>query len=173
MAGINRHPAPGLGELQPGWFVVPQNPMQGPVSYIRGIGDILSTDGFTVPQNPVAGYNAGHVLPIGVQPGQRGTINNKPVGVGGLGGLGCGCGGGGASPCGCSGGLSGIGDDFTKLTTDLSNGNIMDALVNDTLLGVPVWAYGVLAAVFLFAGGEGHSYASRGRRAGRAARSAF
>src|SRR5882724_9614777 len=150
MAGINRHPAPGLGELQPGWFVVPQNPMHGPVSYIRGVGDILATGGFTVPQNPVAEYSAGHVLPIRVQPGADGTINNKPVGVSGLG---CGCGGGCGGSCG-GGGMSGIGDDFTKITTDLSNGNIMDALVNDTLFGVPVWAYGVLLGVMMFAGGE-------------------
>lgn len=169
MAGINRHPAPGLGELQPGWFVVPQNPIDGPVSYIRGIGDILSTGGFTVPQNPVAGYNAGHVLPIGVQPGVQGTINNKPTT--GVSGLGCGCDSG--SSCGCGSGMGDISADFTKFTTDLSNGNIMDAIVNDTLFGIPVWAYGVMAGIFLFAGGEGHSYASRSRRSARAAAKAF
>jgi hypothetical protein len=166
MAGINRHPAPGLGELQPGWFVVPQNPIDGPVSYIRGIGDILGTGGFAVPQNPVTGYSAGHVLPIGVHPGAKGMINNKPVGVSG-----CGCGG----TCGGCGGGAGMGDlssDFNAFTADLTAGNYMTA-IQAPIFGIPVWGYLAGLALFMFAGGEKHSYAGRGRRAYRAAASAF
>ena len=45
MAGnIHIHPAPGLGDLMPGWFAVPQDPItmarQG-VTMTPGIGDIL------------------------------------------------------------------------------------------------------------------------------------
>jgi len=169
MAGIGYHPAPGLGELQPGWFVVPQNPLDGPVSYVRGIGDILHTGGFTVPQNPIRDYSAGYVLPIGVQPGARGMMNNKPVG-GGCGGLGGGC--GGSCGCGSGGGMGDIGGDFSKFTMDLTSGNIM-AAVQDTIFGIPVWAIGAGIVALMFVGGEKHSYAGRGRRAYRAAASAF
>ena len=43
MAMLNYHPAPGLGDLLPGFFVVPQNPItdtQG-TTYVPRIGDIL------------------------------------------------------------------------------------------------------------------------------------
>src|SRR5208337_1449924 len=95
---IGRHPAIGLGELLPGWFAVPQNPVDGPVTYIRGIGDILATGGFTVPQNPIVARASGYIQPIGTAPGQPAQLNNKPV----TSGMGCGC-SGGANSCGCSG----------------------------------------------------------------------
>jgi hypothetical protein len=158
---IGRHPAPGLGELQPGWFVVPQNPVDGPISYIRGIGDILATGGFAVPQNPVTGYSGGSVLPIGVQPGTPGTLNNKPISSGLHG---CGCGGG----CGsCGSGMGDISAEFTQLTSDLSNGNYTQALTSDTLFSIPVWAYGLILAAMVFSGGK-ESHYSRARRAVRA-----
>jgi hypothetical protein len=61
---LNHHPSPGFGELLPGFFVVPQNPIwdnksQGNapnafagVKYIPSIGDILPGR-FSVPQNPL------------------------------------------------------------------------------------------------------------------------
>jgi hypothetical protein len=171
MAGINRHPAPGLGELQPGWFVVPQNPMDGPVSYVQGIGDILATGGFAVPQNPVVSRSSGVIQPIGTQPGAKAMINGKAV-SGGVSGMGCGC-GTSAGSCGCGGGMGDISAEFTQFSTDLTNGNFTNAIINDTFFGVPVWAYGIMAGILLFAGGEKHSYAGRARRASRAAASAF
>jgi hypothetical protein len=83
MPMLNFHPAPGLGDLIPGWHTVPQNPLRPDstplvptVSAAVGnritrkptIGDILPAT-FTVPQNPL--------------------IHNVP---GSLAGLGCGCG---------------------------------------------------------------------------------
>lgn len=162
---IGYHPAPGLGELQPGWFVVPQNPVDGPVTYIRGIGDILSTGGFTVPQNPVISRASGVIMPIGTVPGAPAQINGKPV----SGGLGCGCGG----SCGCGGGMGDISSEWTQLQTDITAGNYMNALTTDTLFGIPTWGYLALLGVFMFAGGSEHSYAGRGRKAARAAARAF
>lgn len=166
---IGMHPAIGLGELMPGWFVVPQNPVDGPVSYIRGIGDILSTGGFAVPQNPVTDRYAGNVLPIGVQPGATGMVNNKTVASASLSGCGC---GGGCGHSGCGGGLGDVSADFTKFTTDLTSGSVMTAL-EDTIFGIPVYAYAIGLALVMFAGGEKHSYVGRGRRAARAAAGAF
>lgn len=60
----SHHPAPGMGELLPGFFVVPQNPLWDNKSrtlapggfagarYIPHIGDILPGR-FSVPQNPL------------------------------------------------------------------------------------------------------------------------
>jgi len=162
---IGRHPAIGLGELLPGWFAVPQNPMDGPVTYIRGIGDILGTGGFTVPQNPVVSRASGVIQPIGTAPGQPAQLNNKPV----TSGMGCGCSG---KSCECSG-LGDISAEFTQLTTDLTSGNFVQALSTDTLFGLPVWGYVVAVAALMFVGGEKHSYAGRTKRAARAAAGAF
>lgn len=164
MAGINFHPAPGLGDLLPGFFVVPQNPVtsQGVgVTYVQGIGDILPGS-FPVPMNPIVNYTTGNVRPIG-------------TGVSG-----CGC-GGSCGGCGGSGklngqptngGMSGISEDWAKIQADIMGGNIGN-VITDTVFGVPVWAIGAGLALFLFAGGEKHSYAGRGRRAARAAAQAF
>lgn len=166
MANLNYHPAPGLGDLLPGFFVVPQNPItsvNSGVTYVPGIGDVLPGS-FVVPQNPIKSYTSGKVVPIGTSPG-----------ISGCGG-GCGCSG----DCGHSGqlngvrtsGVSGISEDWSKIQSDISGGNYM-AILQDTVFGVPVWA-GVAAVVAMFfIGGEKHSYAGRSRRAYRAASSAF
>ena len=81
---LNYHPAPGLGDLLPGFFVVPQNPItdtQG-TTYVPRIGDILPGS-FPVPQNPIKDYMTGQLSLIGRQPGdprddQRETM---PVGM--------------------------------------------------------------------------------------------
>jgi len=68
MAHLNIHPAPGLGELIPGWFVVPNNPFQPrqPVARTVGVGELVAAN-WTLPQNPLA--NA--LSTIGLPPGQR------------------------------------------------------------------------------------------------------
>jgi hypothetical protein len=156
MAQLNYHPAPGMGDLLPGFYVVPQNPVQ-PVKYIRGISEILPGS-FPVPQNPVKDYTSGQTKLIG-------------QGVSG-----CGCGG---SCGGCGGGqingIKGLGDfttDYGTFTGNLSAGNYM-AAIQSTFFGVPVWAIGGALVLVMFAGGQKHSYVGRGRRAARAAASAF
>lgn len=53
MSWLAHHPAPGFGDLLPGSFVVPQNPITaGGRRYIPKIGEILPGR-FTVPQNPL------------------------------------------------------------------------------------------------------------------------
>lgn len=156
---LNMHPAIGLGEMLPGWFAVPQNPVQAAhgVTYTPGIGEIIGGT-FAVPQNPVKDYTAGSVRALGTAPD-----------------CGCGCGG---SSGGCGGGkINGIGmgalsDDWAKIQSDVSGGGYM-AVFQDTVMGVPVWAIGAGLLLLMFAGGEKHSYAGRGRRAARAAAGAW
>lgn len=160
MSMINYHPAPGLGELLPGFFVVPQNPITdtGGVSYVPRIGDILPGS-FPVPQNPIKDYMQGRLSLIGRDPNVVGTVNGVS---------GCGCGG----SCGGCGGVGDISADISKFTSDLSAGNFSQA-IQDTVFGVPMWAIGAGLALLFFAGGESHSYYGRTRRASRAARAAF
>lgn len=97
MAKLNMHPSPGFGDLLPGFFVVPQNPIAGqkPISYIHHIGDLLPGR-FAVPQNPIistvrAGTKAMAGLAgccSGCSSGQDGTafLNGAPLpGIGGIG----------------------------------------------------------------------------------------
>lgn len=152
---LNHHPAPGLGDLLPGFFVVPQNPFKDSTTYVPRIGEILPGS-FPVPQNPIKDYTAGKLNLIGRDPNVTGTVNGVS---------GCGCGG---SCGGCGGG--GIGDisaDFTKLSSDISAGNYAQVL-QDTVLSIPVWAIGAGLFALMFVGGEKHSYYSRGRRAASA-----
>lgn len=160
MSMISYHPAPGLGDLLPGFFVVPQNPIadaQG-VTYVPRIGEILPGS-YAVPQNPIKDYMSGRLNLIGREPGVPGKVNGVS---------GCGCGG----SCGGCGGLGDISTDFSKFTTDITSGNFTQAL-QDSIVGIPVWAIGAGLALLFFAGGETHSYYGRTRRASRAARSAF
>lgn len=94
MAHIGRHPAPGLGELIPGSFVVPSNPIVQP-SYIPHIGELLPAS-FPVPQNPL-------IAALDSPPGY-GLPNS-------MGRLGCGCSTGGCGSGMCGDGLSGLGAD--------------------------------------------------------------
>lgn len=83
------NPAPGIGALQPGQFVVPQNPLTA-ARYQPRMGAILAAN-FTVPQNPILDAVRG------------GTIGKTKTGPGAafreLSGLGCGCGCGGGGGC--------------------------------------------------------------------------
>lgn len=161
----NFHPAPGLGDLLPGFFVVPQNPMHG-VNYVPRIGDILPGS-FPVPQNPIKDYMTGRLNLIAREPGVQGTINGKPAtGVSGCSGGSCGCSGS------CGGGLSGVSEDFAVIQADITAGDYGKVLT-DSILGIPIWGIAAGLVLVMFAGGEQHSYVGRGRRAARAASRAF
>lgn len=116
MAHLNFHPAPGFGDLLPGFFVVPQNPIRGAstplvpsvqaasmgtIVRVPHVGDLLPGQ-FPVPQNPI--------------------IAALATGMNGMRGMGCGCGGdcgcgcGGTSPSGIQG-LSGISDSVAAWVT--------------------------------------------------------
>jgi hypothetical protein len=103
MAHIQQHPAPGLSELLPGWFVVPSNPIR-PAHRNLHIGELLPAT-FPVPQNPL-------ISAMRTPPGS-GMPNTGS-------GLGCGCSSGCGSgmceglsglnsSCGCVGGMCGCG----------------------------------------------------------------
>lgn len=108
MAHIGLHPAPGLGELIPGWFVLPSNPIS-PAGRIPSMGELLPAT-FPIPQNPLV---AAIMAPRGGcgLPGAR-------AGMGDL-GSDCGCIGG---MCGC--GMSGLGQ-FDMLTMALVAGGLV------------------------------------------------
>lgn len=143
MPHISLHPAPGLGELMPGWHIVPQNPIapdytelvptpqaraNGRTVYVPHIGELMPAK-FTEPENPI----------------------RKAMGLGG-----CGCGGGCSrcnydgsarckQGCGCPSaiGFSGLGD--------LSD--VMDTLTTGYM---PYVIGGGLLLLFL--SGRGKSY---------------
>lgn len=147
MANLSIHPAPGMGDLTAGFYVVPQNPIQMAsegISRVPTLGEFMSGS-FPVPQNPFCDYVGGTVKPLG-------------QGAAGMSGLGCG------PNCGC--GMSGLGD----LSSSLSS--IESWLQQDSLgFGAPNWAYAAGAmAVYLviFGGQKGTSRAYRARRAYRA-----
>lgn len=56
MANLNYHPAPGLGDLLPGFIEVPQNPISGgvqrPISRVPTIGELIAGSQ-RLPQNPL------------------------------------------------------------------------------------------------------------------------
>ena len=134
MAHINFHPATGFGDLLPGWFDVPQNPIRdagtplvpsvqavypNQVTRKKTLGEFMSAS-FAVPQNPII-----RTLATGGQ-------------TSGMAGLGCaGCGMGSLGQTGS-----------TSVFTEDSLG-----------LGLPNWAYmaggAVLAwAIFMPGGSE-------------------
>jgi|SRR5271166_3462625 len=141
MSQIGFHPAPGLGDLAPGFFVVPQNPLRSDSTVLvpsvqasaggrmvrkPHVGDLVAAS-FVVPQNPVR--------------------NNLATGMQGLG---CGC---GTPDCGVPGynpyGIQGMGQlDLTSLssiTTWLQEPSAISASVPNWLL----WGGGAAAAYFL------------------------
>lgn len=57
MSHIGIHPAPGLGDMVPGWFVIPNNPIRDGqsatgVGYIPHIGELIPAK-FGIPENPI------------------------------------------------------------------------------------------------------------------------
>lgn len=156
MANLNVHPAPGLGDLMAGYFVVPQDPItmanEG-VSRKPSLGDFIDAS-FVVPQNPLLAQISGTVAPIG-----QGSAG-MPIKPSGHKHSGLGCGGGGSCGCGgaCGGGGGGLGTlstDWTQFTTDLEAGNITTAL-QDTIVGIPAWVYaaGIAALVYMSSSGK-------------------
>ena len=184
MAHLPFHPAPGLGDLLPGSFVVPQNPVRGDgtplvpsvqatapgmVVRVPSLADLLQAS-FTLPQNPL-----------------------RP----GMSGLGCGCGGGCSAQFGSDGGanyyalnglepfgwngLAGLGDAAATppivgtdaISTWLADKGSMGLTLadNTTLLGftLPNWGWGAAAVAALYIGsdlfGKGHAASKRYARA--------
>ncbi len=150
MSQINIHPAPGLGDLAPGWFVVPQNPLRpdstvlvpsvqasapGQITRKPHIGEFVAAS-FTVPQNPI--------------------VKNLQTHMGGLaGGMGCGCG----TPD-CNGGpnYQGLSGFDVSTVTDW-------AKATSPVAGLPNWALwggGLVAAYLIFMPG-GSEYRQKSR----------
>lgn len=150
MSQIGFHPAPGLGDLAPGFFVVPQNPMRsdstvlvpsvqasagGRIVKKPHIGDFVAAS-FVVPQNPI--------------------VRNLSTGMMGLGGgMGCGCGTpdcGGYNPYG----LQGL--DLSSLQSWATAPSFVSASVPNWLL----YGGAAAAAYFLLMPG-GSEYRSKSR----------
>jgi hypothetical protein len=117
---LSMHPAPGLGELVPGSFVVPQNPLvpgafTGEVSYIPRAVERLPGR-WTMQSNPL--YKALNGGINGVSVGTGGCDDCTGMGCGGgcAAGGGCGCGGscGGAGSCGVGCGMGSISDSIAS-----------------------------------------------------------
>ena len=169
MSHLPFHPAVGFGDLAPGWFVLPQNPVRsdgtplvpsiqatapGKAIQLPSLADLVAGS-FVVPQNPL--------LPKV-----------------GMSGLGCGCGGG----FGCDGGanyyalngLAGLGD--TTAPTPIVGTDAISAWLadqgsfgltladNTTLLGMtlPNWGWGAAALAAVWVASEFMGGSSGGRR---------
>ena len=151
MANLNVHPAPGLGDLTTGFFVVPQDPItmanEG-ISRVPSLGEFLDAS-FVVPQNPLLAQITGTVAPIGQ--GAAGLPLRRRHKKG----MGCGCGGSCGGSGGCGDGLGTISTDLTQLQSDIASGNYTTAL-SDTIAGIPTWVYiGALAALIVMSGKQG------------------
>jgi len=174
MSQLPFHPAPGLSDLAPGWFVVPQNPLAlGPSTVL------VPTMGATAPgrwlRNPTLADLVAGSFPVPQNP----VANNLAAGLAGLRGMGCGC-------RGCGGGqnfygLNGMGDATGYGTDMISNFLLENAgspgawLAGETTLAgftMPMWGWlaGAGAAIYvakdLFGKGRAASKAYAGR-AGR------
>jgi len=145
MAGLNFHPAPGMAKLPPGFvgvrgmgdilttngFAVPDRDMQS-ADVRMGMAGILATQGFAVPDrdmNPVADYVSGNVRPLG-----------QGSGCGG-----CSCGGSKGSLNGM--GVGDIAADFTAIQGDFAAGNYM-GILSAPIMGIP-YALPLFAAALL------------------------
>lgn len=142
MANLRMHPRSqdqrALGELLPGWFDVPQNPVtmaQDGITYKPGVGEIMQGR-YVVPQNPVLDFSRGQVKMLGTSGG-----NCDP-------GLGCACDG---SINGMS--LGDIQGDFTTIQDSIANGN-WAAVLTDTIMGIPVWTFAAAAVAWSMLGGK-------------------
>jgi hypothetical protein len=85
---INVHPAPGFGELLPGFFVVPHNPIT-PVSRVPRIGELVAAK-FSIPENPLTRALVGD---NGLQPQGSRSVSMSAIGscgcIGSMCGQGC------------------------------------------------------------------------------------
>jgi len=166
------HPAPGLNDLAPGWFAVPQNPLEmgdstvlvpsmratapGQAITYPTLGDLVAAS-FAVPQNPVR--------------------QNLAMGLAGLRGLGCG-GPWGCSQLGCDGGrnffaLNGVpdGSPGTDPVSTFLAGNLGTPgswLANEsTIFGfqMPNWGWGIAGFTLAYVASDlfskGHAASKR------------
>lgn len=95
MSHIPFHPAPGFGELMPGDYVVPQNPIsaaQKGIGYIARMGELMPGQ-FSVPQNPI-----------------RRNFETGMQGMGTMGCVGLGCSAAGFTGSLAGGSLAGMGN---------------------------------------------------------------
>lgn len=154
------HPAPGLGDLLPGWHVVPQNPIRdaelstaivasttakagGRVVKVPSMGELMPGM-FVVPQNPLRTALA---TPPGA--GVPGTHGMK--------GLGC-------STCHGLGDASGLMGSLASAETGISSWLQQPSFISSS---IPNWGLvaGVAAAYFLFTpGGSAYSQQSASLR---------
>lgn len=168
------HPAPGLGDLAPGWFALPQNPLNmqdstvlvptmsatAPGRWVKTpmLGDLVAGS-FAVPQNPVR--------------------NNLVASMTGLRGLACGC----QSGFGCdggrdfyslNGGLRGLGQvlgtDAVSVWLATNGGTTGQWLADETTLAgftIPMWGWlaGGAAAAFVVSDLFSKGHAARKRYA--------
>jgi len=89
MPMISYHPAPGLGDLLPGFFAVPQNPFDRAVhgiTQIPHVGELLAAR-WTIPENPLARMVVMGPAPHCLCSGPGCGIGCGPNGVSGLGGI--------------------------------------------------------------------------------------
>jgi hypothetical protein len=165
MSHLPFHPAPGLGDMAPGFFALPQNPLTGidstvlvptmgataPGRWVRTptMGDLVRGS-FVVPQNPVA--------------------FQLTQGLGRLRGLGCGC-GGGCSMGGC-GGMGGLGQtpgtDAISQWLNTNGGSFGTTLADtQTFAGftLPLWGWlaggGLVVYALMDLGGKAHKGSKR------------
>lgn len=108
MSHIPFHPAPGLGDLLPGCYVVPQNPIQAAtrgIEYVPHVGELMPGS-FVVPQNPLRNELMGYSSVRPAAP--TAEVVAEMVALSGLGR--CGCSGGSCEQgfCGCGGGMGQI-----------------------------------------------------------------
>jgi hypothetical protein len=144
MAHIGQHPAPGFGELIPGSFVIPSNPIV-PAGYIPHIGELLPAS-FPIPQNPLIaaissppGYgmpNTSAGLGCGCSSGCGSGMCGSGGGVG-MSGFGSGLGSGLGSDCGCIGGMCGCGMSGLGQFDPMTLGLVLGGLVLAYMLMAP------------------------------------
>jgi hypothetical protein len=114
----------------PGWWNVPNNPVQAavqPITRTPGIADIIPGS-YTVPQNPVADYVRG----------QRKMIGQS----------GCNC--GGSSCNGTINGMAGFSEDWDAAWGKIKSGAVTEA-IQVPVLGIPLWGWAAGAVVGLIA----------------------
>lgn len=121
---IGIHPAPGFGELLPGFFVVPHNPIVQ-ASYVPRIGELLPAK-FSMPENPIIRALAGD---NGLRP-----TGPRQVSVSALG------------QCGCIAGKCGMGCEQLGMS-GLGMGDLGTMIAS-------TWPWLAIGVLLLFVGGR-------------------
>lgn len=156
----NFHPSPGLGDLLPGWFVVPQNPIRADSTVL------VPSVQATVPGQIARRPHMGEFLPATFAVPQNPIIKNLNTGMGGLA---CGCGTPSCDGAGNFYGMSGF--DVSSVTDWAQKTSPVGGLPNWALFG----GAAALAWLVLMPGGSEYRTQKRAlaseyrgyRRAGR------